>query len=93
MKTRLMLAGAVLGVALLTLASADAQMDPTAPAPTPGMPQTTPGISPPIEPVPLEPLPDAGTGGSGSTMMPPMTFPSPFDTDAGMGGAGDAGLW
>jgi len=86
-KTRLMLTGAVLGASLLTLATADAQMDPTTPAPPPGIPQTSPGASPTFQPVPLDPLPDAGTGGSGS-MMPPSTFSSPFDTDAGVGGAG-----
>ena len=86
-KTRLVLAGAVLGASLLTLATADAQMDPMTPGPTPGIPQTPPGASPTFQPVPLEPLQDAGTGGSGS-MMPPPAFPSPFDTDAGVGGAG-----
>ncbi|QRK08475.1 hypothetical protein JQX13_52680 [Archangium violaceum] len=93
LKTRLMLAGAVVGASMLTLAVANAQFDPTtgAPTTTPGVPQTTPGISPPPGSVPTtQPSPydtgmDAGTGGSGA--MP--TFPSPFgSTDAGFGGSG-----
>jgi hypothetical protein len=100
-KTRLMLAGAVLGASLMALATANAQMDPSTGSPTtapmPGGPQTTPGVSPTpgttgtTSGIPQPDLSgfnsDAGIGGSGS-MMPPSTFPSPFDTDAGFGGSG-----
>lgn len=90
MKTRLMLAGAVVGASMLTLAVANAQFDPNtgAPTTTPDTTQTTPGISPPPGSIPTtQPSPydltDAGVGGAGST----GTFPSPFDTtDAGFGG-------
>jgi hypothetical protein len=102
-KTRLVLAGAVLGASLMALATANAQVDPstgapiTTPTPTPGVPQTTPGVSPTpgttgtTPGVPQQDFSglnaDAGIGGSGS-MLPPSTFPSPFDTDAGLGGSG-----
>ncbi len=92
MKTRLMLAGAVVGAALLTLSTANAQMDPTgSPIPTPGMPQTMPGTTPTTP----QPLPDfnaggdAGTGGSG--FSPPASVPSPFGDDGGIGGSGPGG--
>jgi hypothetical protein len=100
-KTRLVLAGAVLGASLMALATANAQMDPTGSptttTPVPGVPQTTPGVSPTpgtTGTTPGVPQPDlsglnadAGIGGSGS-MMPPSTYPSPFDRDAGFGGSG-----
>lgn len=92
MKTRLLVAGAVVGAAMLALSSASAQIDPGTggpPMPTPGMtPQTTPGVTPTTP----EPLPDfnassdAGMGGSG--FSPPPSVPSPFGEDAGMGGSG-----
>jgi hypothetical protein len=78
-KTRLVLAGAVLGASLMALATANAQFDPSTGAPT-----TTPGIPQPD----LSGLnTDAGLGGSGS-MIPPSTYPSPFGEDAGFGGSG-----
>ncbi len=94
-KTRLVLAGAVLGAALMALATADAQIDPSTGAPTtPGVPQTTPGVSPTPGTTPGTTQPDlsglnadAGLGGSGS-MMPPSTYPSLFGEDAGFGGTG-----
>jgi hypothetical protein len=100
-KTRLVLAGAVLGASLMALATANAQMDPSTGAPTttptPGVPQTTPGVSPtPGTPGTTSGIPqpdlsglnaDAGIGGSGS-MLPPSTMPSPFGTDGGFGGSG-----
>ncbi|MFL5355103.1 hypothetical protein [Archangium sp.] len=85
MKTRLMLAGAVVSASMLTLAVANAQFDPSTGSTT----QTTPGVSP--GPGSMQPSPydtgltgtDAGVGGSGAT----GTYPSPFDTtDAGFGG-------
>jgi hypothetical protein len=85
-KTRLVLAGAVLGASLMALATANAQIDPSTGSPTtmPGTRDTTSGIAQPD----FSGLnSDAGIGGSGS-MMPPSTFPSPFDTDAGFGGSG-----
>ncbi|WNG39062.1 hypothetical protein F0U60_39740 [Archangium minus] len=92
-KTRLMLAGAVVGASMLSLAVANAQFDPStgAPTTTPGVPQTTPGVSPPpgsvppTQPSPYDTGTDAGTGGSGAI----PTYPSPFGaTDAGVGGSG-----
>jgi hypothetical protein len=86
MKTRLMLAGAVVSASMLTLAVANAQFDPSTGAPT--TTQTPPGVSPPPGSAPTtQPSPydttDAGVGGAGSM----GTFPSPFDTtDAGFGG-------
>lgn len=92
MKTRLMLAGAVVGASMLTLAVANAQFQPN--PGTPDTTQTTPGVSPPPGSVPsMQPSPydtglmgsDAGIGGAG----PMETYPSPFDTtDAGFGGSG-----
>jgi hypothetical protein len=97
LKKRLVVAGAVLGASLFTLAVANAQLDPSTGAPTtPGIPQTPPGLSPDpgVSPSPgsvptTTPSPydsqDGGIGGSG--IFP--TYPSPFDsTDAGMGGSG-----
>jgi len=91
-KTRLMLAGAVVGAALLALSTANAQMDPTgSPMPTPGMPQTMPGTTPTTP----QPLPDFNAGGDagmgGSGYSPPASVPSPFGDDAGMGGSGLGG--
>ncbi len=84
-KTRLVLAGAVLGASLLTLTVANAQIDPATGAPTttttPGIP---PGTIPSTQPSPYDTGTDAGLGGSG--LMP--TYPSPFDRDAGWGGTG-----
>jgi hypothetical protein len=89
-KMRLVLAGAVLGASLLALKTTNAQVGPTTSPPTslPGTPQTTPGIPQTTipEPVPLEPLSDAGLGGSGP--MAPPSVPSPFGGDAGFGGSG-----
>lgn len=89
-KMRLVLAGAVLGASLLALKATNAQVGPTPSPPSslPGTPQTTPGIPRTTipEPVPVEPLSDAGMGGSGS--MTPPSFPSPFGEDAGLGGSG-----
>ena len=94
MKTRLMLAGAVVSASMLTLAVANAQFDPStgSTTTTPDTTQTMPGVSPPPGSVPTtQPSPydtalmgsDAGVGGSGSM----GTYPSPFDTmDAGFGG-------
>lgn len=86
MKTRLMLAGAVVSASMLTLAVANAQFEPN--TGVPDTTQTMPGVSPPPGSVPgTQPSPydltDAGVGGAGSL----ETFPSPFDTtDAGFGG-------
>ncbi len=96
-KTRLVLAGAVLGASLFTLMVANAQIDPSTGAPvTPGIPETPPGASPSpgvssspgtvpnTQPSPSDTGLDAGIGGSGSI----PTYPSPLNTDAGMGGSG-----
>ncbi len=89
-KTRLVLAGAVVGASLLALASANAQLDPSTGAPvSPGIAQTSPGLSPPT----AQPLPDyggtdAGLGGSGLTPTPMPSVPSLFGQDAGTGGSG-----
>jgi len=91
-KTRLMLAGAAAGAALLALSTANAQMDPTgSPTTIPGTPQTTPGI----QPTTPQPLPDFNAGGDagmgGSGFSPPASVPSPFGDDAGIGGSGLGG--
>ncbi|PTL77703.1 hypothetical protein [Vitiosangium sp. GDMCC 1.1324] len=79
MKTRLMLAGAVLGASVLTLAVANAQIEPS--TPQPGVPQTTPLP----QPTPYDTGMDGGVGGAGSL----GTYPSLLDTtDAGFGGGG-----
>ncbi|MGZ3458157.1 MAG: hypothetical protein ACXU86_06570 [Archangium sp.] len=92
-KTRLMLAGAVLGASLLALTVADAQINPSTGAPVSPdntQTQTTTGVPPPpgstptTQPSPYDTgLSDAGVGGSGTM----TTYPSPFEsTDAGFGG-------
>ncbi|QRN94892.1 hypothetical protein JRI60_38180 [Archangium violaceum] len=89
-KTRLVLAGAVVGVSLLALASANAQFDPSTGAPvSPGTPQTSPGVSPTTP----QPFPDYnsmnGDGGMGGSGLDPMpSIPSLFGQDAGTGGSG-----
>ncbi|WP_257462579.1 DcrB/PsbP domain-containing protein [Archangium lipolyticum] len=87
-KTRLVLAGAVVGASLLVLASANAQVDPSTGAPvSPGTTQTTPGLPPTtVQPLPDYNRTDAGMGGSGMAPMP--SVPSLFGQDAGMGGSG-----
>ena len=88
LKKRLVVAGAVLGASLFTLAVANAQIDPATGQPTtPGISPTPPGLPPQPGSVPTTSPYDSDGGLGGSGIAP--SYPSPFDsTDAGLGGSG-----